>query len=371
MKKIAINTITDGANYGNRLQNLALQNVLENLGFDVFTVHNLSFRDKSFFRKIFSYIKQCLKAVLKKPNTILYYSRKKIFEDFNREYIKFDNVFLKNNNYPEGIDNKYDYIVCGSDQIWNTSFGFIKDNIYNYLGAFAHNTKRIAYASSFGVDFVQKEYIDIFKRELCLFSSISVRENGGRLIINKLLNINVPVVLDPTLLLSRDVWRKYSKKPSYIKKNEKFIVTYLMGKYDDGIEDKINQVKHELKADMVVELQIEFLLSHQINEYYTTSPSEFLWLIDNSECVITDSYHAVVFSLLFHKKFIPLQRELIDKESCMNSRFDTLFEELGINATLQNYEDIWQLYNLDYDSFEVILKKRKKDSLDFLVNALV
>lgn len=105
--------------------------------------------------------------------------------------------------------------MLGSDQIWNPDFWFVREALDFYFGTFAEPQKRIAYAASIGVDQIPKELEDKYIQELSALKSISVRETQGAQIIQNLTGRSVPVVLDPTMLLTEQAWTALEKKPNY------------------------------------------------------------------------------------------------------------------------------------------------------------
>ena len=153
MEKVGILTITDGANYGNRLQNYAMQAFLTSLDLDVETIQRETPRDKHGIVLLKHLAKQYIKRLIGRKNTdFALRERKRKFSEFNRTYIRFSNTCLSNNQAPEDLKNQYDYFICGSDQIWNANFDVVKCDIKNHLAAFAYPHQRIAFAASFGTN---------------------------------------------------------------------------------------------------------------------------------------------------------------------------------------------------------------------------
>lgn len=371
--KTAIITITDGANYGNRLQNYALQTVLTSLGGKCDTLRRRTSRDKSALQNTVVIMKDCCKAILGRKTGKIYRIRKQRFEAFNNKYINWSSEVLQNNTAPDGLSGKYDYFVCGSDQVWNTKFDVIKEDILNYLSFFAEPQKRISYAASFGTDKVDEAYQETFKKELSKFKAISVREGAGVDIVSKLAGKQAQLVIDPTMLLTVQDWKKVFKKPSYIKDNETFLVTYFMGGRDAETRQYIDRVKREMNCDTVIDLDVEFIERNSIEneDVFCTSPDEFLWLVYNSKAVLTDSFHASVFSLLFHKPFCVFERKATEKGNNMGSRIDTLLGYFGLECMKDDINaptKIPQLY--DGNMVDECLNARREESLGFLKQAL-
>lgn len=363
--KVGIITITDGANYGNRLQNYALQESIKTMGYSVCTLMQPSYNIK------FNYFKEIIKHLIKRETNIYQLIRNNRFKKFNKKYITLENEFkdkcdLIKTNY------KYDYFICGSDQVWNVRYDFIYKNINNYLASFANPEKRIAYAASFGTSNVSEKTKYIFKRELSKFKTIGVREVSAVNIIKQITGRDdVKVVLDPTMLLTRDDWIKIEKKPRYIE-NESFFVTYFLGGRSEKIDKYIKklEIKYNCKS---INLDIEFKSDSQIEnkDYFITSPDEFIWLIHNAKCILTDSFHATVFSILFHKPFYVFGRKTKEKNNNMETRIDTLLSYFGLQNCMGDIENPNCLpFQLDGEKIDCILEERKKTSLDFLQASL-
>lgn len=369
--KVAIITTTDGANYGNRLQNYALQFYLDRHGFDVTTIRRRSFSDKKNMKYYLRLIKKYLFPHLYRKYKLD--DRKKRFDSFNDKYIKFSKVALRDNIAPRGLGDKYDYFVCGSDQIWNTRIKVVEQDLLNNLAFFAEGEKRIAYAASFGTEDVPNEYEDIFRRELSQFNKIGVREKSGNLLVKSLTGRNdIVTVLDPTMLLTCVEWSEVMTKPKYIQENERFILTYFLGGRNEKVKSYISQVEQAFSS-RTINLDIEFLLDDDIenNDYYCTDPMEFVWLICNAEYVLTDSFHATVFSIIFHKEFVVLERKEVEKGNKMVTRIECLLNLCGLANRMCGLESLELVNgNWDYESVDRILEIEKQKSKDFLLSSL-
>lgn len=371
--KVGILTITDGANYGNRLQNYAMQVLLEQIGITAITLTRKTKRDLSRMDKFKDDAKQLVKIAIGKKNTsIAYKKRKKRFDTFNEHYIKFSEEVLQKNIAPKGLEDRFDYFICGSDQVWNTKFPIISDDIQNYLASFARPRQKIAYAASFGTDDISPEYKGYFEAQLRTFKAIGVRENSGAEIVKNICNReDVTVVLDPTMMITVDEWMKIAKKPSYIE-GEKFVLTYFLGGREKKLSDYIKNICIKYDAEDI-NLDVEFLTDDKISrtDVFCTSPNEFIWLIANAECVLTDSFHACVFSILFQKPFAVFQRRSNEKGNNMGSRIDTLlgrFDLMRYCGDIQQPDVIPSTY--DFLHVKSVLNKERLESLNFLYSSL-
>ena len=362
--KVAILTMSNGINYGNRLQNYAVQKVLESVGCEVETIKNFTSQritSKSDPKRI---IKYALASIYEKVpfvdikflNRIL---RNVNFNKFTKNYIKQTKYIITKDYIPTNICNMYDYFICGSDQIWNPEF---KINSEIDFLTFANKGQRIAYAPSFGVSKLPEYCIDSYKKWINEIDCLSVREQVGADIIKELTGRNAIVLVDPTLMLSKDEWLSIAKKPK-IKLNKKYILTYFLGKKDNITENRINKIakKYDLEVINLLDISHKFI--------YSADPSEFLWLINNSELVCTDSFHGSVFSLIFQKAFMVFERK--DNFLSMNSRLDTLLAKFDMESRREsNIINEDEVFNIDFSKVNRIINNEKDKTFKYIKEAL-
>jgi hypothetical protein len=346
--KIGILTISNGQNYGNRLQNYALQEVLRGMGASPETIRNTTNSlDTTNAIKLHKWlIKQIVKQIMgKRQFAYREYKRIKKFDEFTQKYIRQSKYTVNNNNIPENLSTKYDYFVSGSDQVWNPFFSCNSD--VDFLN-FARKEQRISYAPSFGVDKIPDEYIESYKKNLNGMNALSVRENVGQKIINELTGKSAEVLVDPTLLLGRNIWSKCEKKPAWIDKNEKYLLSYFISGEDEATKLKIKDMGEKYGLKVIT------LLDPSNKDAYLIDPFEFIWLVHHSSLVCTNSFHGTVFSILMGSPFISLKD--YDRTAHMNSRMKTLFEIFNIDEN-NVYEPI-KISNNQVDG--VLLEHRKK-----------
>lgn len=364
----AIITIAYGENYGNRLQNYALQAVLQELGTNPVTLRSLELVEGGVPGKILLFFNDMTRTILGKTVRWKWYKRKKRFAEFNRKYIQLSKEILGKNKAPKGLGDQYDCFIIGSDQVWNCDFSPISNNINNFLASFADGSKRIAYAASFGRSDIPQQYKPVFEKELPKFKAISVREVSG-VAIAEHCGANATVVLDPTMLLTAQSWDRLAKKPSYVEKPG-FIVSYFLGGRSKEMEEYIAKVADGRK---IYNLENEETEEEQIKELdiYLTSPSEFVWLFSHADCILTDSFHGSVFSILYHKPFRVFDRIDNGVISGMESRINTLLETFHLEqcrGDINNPSGMPQ--SGDWDMVEQIIASERKKSIMFLKNAI-
>lgn len=340
--KVGIVTIVS-LNFGNRLQNYALQRVLESLGCTVYT-----FRRTQLFKGIKYYTKVVVQTLLQTKGAK--------FRKFDKN-ICFSDIVLGRDKFPGNIAQKYDYFIAGSDQIWNPYYNFVAGKC-DFL-EFAHNRQKISYAASFGVEEVPIEKRVEFKRALETFKTLSVREIQGVNIIHELTGRQAKLVLDPTLLLSNKEWQMIEKK-SRFRPNGEYILVYMLGSKHERYYKMIDNA--EVKCQI-----LDVRLKQKNGKELPIGPAEFIYLIRNAEAVVTDSFHATVFSIIFHKKFVAFNRSGLN----MRSRIESLARILEMDSYLNQQGDLECMSQIDYDHIDSLLAREKQKSIDFLKQALM
>lgn len=347
-KKIGIVTITnDGYNFGNRLQNYALQTVLERMGYEVDTLNRP--------------IRENQRLWWKRKKMVLHYFlpfRRQIshikagnFYFWNKRYIKWSDIVATDEALPSLV-NQYDYFVAGSDQIWNPKFSFGTDP-YMFL-QFAKPDQKVAYAPSIGLDEISQDSISQYEEWWCNWRALSCREYVGAKIISKIVGEDIPTLIDPTLLLSSDDWSKLTKG---IKTPKKYIFVYMLGEITGEYKEYIDKLSHENQCE-VVDVMNDI-------RYAGGNPSVFVALIQNAERVIADSYHSMVFAMLFHRPFTFIDR--VGWGMNMNSRVQTLMDKFEI--PIKRLDAITEL-PIDWNVFEQRLEQERSNAMLYLKNAL-
>jgi len=375
MKKIAILTINDYQNYGNRLQNYATQEVLKTLGFSVETIVNSTMLKKQNNKnKIIDRINNLRRMTTKEryrriTSMLLKYLYKRKIENNKAKRIESFKNFTKNciletkytisvDNIPDTLATKFDYFITGSDQVWNP---FIKQGTSIYFLTFAQKIKRIAYSPSFGVSEIPSKYIENYKVWLSEMSKLSVRENSGSAIIRKLTGRDAIVLIDPTLMLTKEKWISISKRASNKPKKE-FLLKYILGTSSHDYKRIIKKIAKEN------DLKIVNLADIKDKENYKVDPSEFIDYINSASIVCTDSFHACIFSILMETPLIVFDR--IGTLS-MNSRIDTLLSTFKLESRLlKNIKTNEQIFNVDYSHVASILEFERNKAINYLKEAL-
>lgn len=352
-KRIGIITLNGYKNFGNRLQNYALQKVLEDLGIESETLLTLENNNpiillKNFLRTIF-YLLPFFKKRHSSNHLFIKY-----FKTFSKNFIHESKKIYSYNNLVY-IEKKFNFFVVGSDQVWNPNY--INKNSTFFLG-FTKPEKRFSYAASFGVDNIPSEHVNFYKKGLSSFNSLSVRENKAKDLISNLIGVESFVHLDPTLLLGKEEWLKLKVK--HLNKPSNYLIIYFIGTIS---QSQLNEI---ISFSNIHKLEVLNIGSFNLINTIQCGPSEFIDFIHDSSIIFTDSYHAVIFSIIFKKPFIVYQRNTLGLPS-MNSRIDTLLDKFNFdNRRFNKSLDFNSCLLIDYSNVDSIISLDSKIAIDYL-----
>lgn len=372
--KVGIITINDDSNYGNRLQNYAVQEVLKSLGCESETIVNHNkVRYKRHHRnftetinhiieknkgKSWDYFKLQVHKLRNKKKIKDYQARQsKAFQLFTSTYISETEYVILDGNLPNDLNQNFDFFVTGSDQVWNPYYR--RTSPIDFL-TFAPKHKRIAYAASFGVSRIPLTFIEDYRIWLSEMKNLSVREQAGVDIIKKLTGRDAIVLVDPNLMLSKEKWLSISKV-SNLKPKRKYLLTYLLGNPAYG-----KKISKQIALDN--NLEVVNLADIIVLRYYFIDPTEFIDLIHSAELILTDSFHCTAFSILLEKPFAVLDRL---GAQALSSRLDTLLSTFRLQSrkwdSLKNSNN---LFAIDFSQVPVILENERAKAFDYLKEAL-
>lgn len=376
--KIGILTLPLNSNYGGVLQAYALQTVLKRMGHDVLEVElkkNLRWQYPPLWKMPLSFGKRFLfKYIVRRKNQKILLERyeRKIYPLLVHDILEFISKYIKQFKVDKFIDckGKFDAFVCGSDQIWRYKYYlFFEGDIANvYLKFLGDDScKRIAYAASFGTDnweYPAKETAEC-KNWIQKFDAVSVREETGVKLCSTYYDIKAKHVLDPTMLLSKDDYVDLIEK-SDVPKSKGNLFCYIL----DNTDEKMNVVKNIEKQRHLS----SFFMNGDCGNWTEDlekriQPPVESWLraFYDSEFIVTDSFHACVFSILFHKQFLVIG----NKERGL-ARIYSLLSMFGLEDRLTSDTglDINRMKTIDYDRVDEILAKHREESRTFLIQAL-
>lgn len=299
--------------------------------------------------------------------------RNKKMQQFVDENLKVSNQ--QYNEHDIADSNKYyDTYICGSDQIWNPDL-VPTDSMY-WLPFVEKGKNKIAYAPSFGASTVTEKQKEQIKANLSTFKAVSCRENSGARTINQIIGEKkCEAVLDPTMLIERDYWDTISEDKIY---NEKYIFAYML-RGTAAQRKYIEKIARERNLKIV---SIPFLDYEKIDPYdlkfgdyklWDANPAEFISAIRHAEYVFCDSFHCIVFSILYHRPFFVFPKVGADgkvKKSQI-SRMTDLLELAEIkNRILLDNEEAGLDAEIDWNNSDKRIQKARCDSERYLEQAL-
>lgn len=368
--KIGILTIPPHTNFGGILQSYALQTVLERMGHEVWIIDRDPFWHLSWQKKMICYPKRILQHYLLGKKNIKVFTEdyeRKVRPIIRQHTDKFINKYLHMlpiENYEDLSENKFfDAYVVGSDQVWRPSY---MPQIENAFIAFdkRDNLPIIAYAASFGVDTWEynPEQTEICKELVKRFCFVSVREDSGRDLCKNYLGVDAKWVLDPTMLLSVDDYKQLVDN-SDMPKCAGNLMVYILDQTSatTAVIDKLVQEK-SLKP---------FVKNGKVDNFHAPleqriQPPVESWLrgFMDSEIIITDSFHACVFSILFHKQFL-----VVCNKKRGLSRFKSLLRMFGLESHIvSDVEKIsyHQMPTTNWRKVDEILANKRKEAMDII-----
>lgn len=363
-------------NYGGFLQEMALQDIIKSLGYECEIIDydvRQEFNTFSLKRGIENFSFEKIKKALIKDKSIplsssvsdLIVKRKRAFDEYRENNLVLSRKMSWNDLHSTNLP--YKQLVCGSDQIWNPDY-----NIPSFFLDFGgKECRRVIYAASIGKDYLSRRQEKMYSKLLEYADFISVREDSAQKLISNITEKNVELVLDPTLLHQKEYWMKKADDSSLNHRN--YIFCYLLNLTDEKVESA-NDFARRNNCEIIA---IPYL-HNEMEEYSErlegkllseVNPADFLNLIRNAEAVITDSFHATVFSIIFQKDFWCFGRNAGTYN--MNTRLHTLLDYVEMQDRLIEPYDLKNKMHCTHVDIDLHnLKIKQKESIAFLSNAL-
>lgn len=376
--KIGIFTILNVNNYGAELQCCALYRKLHKMGYDVEVVNFLfginpdhDFKDerltvpislKQIIKVKLLPIVQNLFCLFHQKNKLL---RNKRFDEFHNKYNRLTKTVYPSVKSLYDANFDYDVICIGSDQVWNYEKGY---SLEPFLACFdKKGTKKVSYASSIGLSVISKEAEEVFKKWLSEFSWLSVREQQASKLLGNLLNRNIDVVLDPTLILDSQEWLEVAKFDMCPK--EKYLLVYIVTiKPCDYVLKLARHIakQRNLKIVRICRDAYPEHSGNDVQEILTAGPSDFVGLFAKAEYVVTNSFHGTVFSVNFSKPFY----SVIKNQHSTNSRLTGILQRLELeNRIVPIGSSLPPISDIDYTIPAEKLKNERQHSLEYIRKA--
>lgn len=365
--KIGIITSIDYFNYGNRLQNYAVKTLLEENGCVADTLDICCKSD--FIQDASTDLKKVIKTVIPMKvarklmrETYVKDKRERMirFKNFTEYFIPLTVFYAKNYEKLKRVKQlkEYDFFIAGSDQIWNPQFA----GHQKYFLTFASPEKRIALIASIGVKQIPEHLKSYYRKNLLQMKYISVREESSVDLIRELTEREVDCMLDPTLLVERKQWESIMQKPDIYLSHD-YIVSFFLG------EEPEQEIDTYAKSHG---MQVVHLNNRNYADNYVIGPSEFLYVLSHAKLVLTDSFHAVAFSIKFHRQFYVFHRKQKGMQN-MFSRMETLLRKFDlfhrVSESLKDIQDE-KIDERKFDEMDEIMR-RERESFDEVVKNVI
>lgn len=359
-KSVAILTFHRAVNYGALLQAYGLQTVLSSLGYKADILDYRNDGVENYYYKILKgkNLKGAVKSIVTRKTQK---ERNKKFIDFSKNYINYSEKTYNKSTVSQSND-LYDYFMVGSDQMWNLPT-IHHDKTY-FLDFVNDNAKKKSYAISMGkishCEDAYKAYYPLIND----FDNISLREYSGKSFLENNINKEITVDLDPSFLLESSQWRKLSKKPAI----ENYALIYSV-----DLSEKVVEVGRKYAKQKGLKLVFVSLRNKKIplqdNELDLSccSPEEFLGLVDNAECVITNSFHGTAFSVVLGTSFWTVKNSA---QGLDNSRMETLLNTFNLSDRHISTPDEATDIPTDFSKSTPILSELREKSISNLKNSL-
>lgn len=374
--KIGLVTLHD-FNYGSALQCFATQTYIESYycECELIQKQRCSNRLIGIANTLFSYSLLCLKhprdirniiqqiKAQRSKSLVLSEASLKEINRFNQLFINKREVDSKTLHSSNFLD-EYDYFFSGSDQVWNGS----RVNTYDmFFLRFAPLEKRIAWAPSFGSGKVASYNVRSYRKYISEYSKLSVREESGVEIIRDLTGKETNLLCDPVVLLTVDEWRKQYAKNTTVSFPSDCITLFFIDEISDTALD--NVIKFQKETGLPV-----YSFGYDYSKYTRISnhmhldgnPFDFLKVIDQSRIVMTDSFHATVFSMLFHSEFYTYTRKYTHKQN-QSTRIESLLNRVD---SIDRFNSPKLLSRLCVDKFDEYFSKERVNSDKYLSSIL-
>lgn len=350
--KVGIVSIFDNNNFGNRLQNYALQEYLGKYAQQTVTIKN-----KPYFSKKSRVARMLPLAESVALNRILGMRRRAQMVRFTRGNIRTSRSCYW---YDKGVtalkkSDRCDLYCAGSDQVWSPACG--RTDRFNYLG-FAEADRTFSYAASFGVEDIPPQHKEAVREGLRHIKHISVREDAGKRIVEELTGrTDVQVLVDPTMLLTRGQWDAVAAKPAAALP-KKYLLTYFLGEVSAQRAEAVREKAQAMGCELVEVMNPD-------SRFYEIGPDEFVYLIRQAAFVCTDSFHAIVFSFLYQRPLAIFDRE--GSGDNMGSRIETLVRKFALQECLVTNAVIPGMpENPDFSAGYAVLEAERKKSDSFM-----
>ena len=361
MKTIAIITIHVGQNFGSNLQTIATSEIIKGLGYHPLIVNYIPRRVARKYYWLDAF-KNPLKLCWRVINAPLFYRNLHIYEKYQEKYCDLTEPIYDEDDFARSCP-KADIFMTGSDQVWNSNHNQGFNNRYFWDGL-SKESRKIAYASSFGTDNLPDDEYEMVKRYLEGYRSISVRELSAKTIVESM-GLKAEHLLDPTFMLDKSEWVRFMS-PRIV--NEPYLLVYVP--YNIVDKGALYKTARTIASNQGLKV-VTFSWNYRNDNYADrtikfANPGDFLSLMYYADYVITNSFHGTAFSINLNKQFS------VYMPSGFGTRITSILSLCKLEDRLiKNQEDVEHNCNMiDYSETNDILVKERYKALGFLKKAL-
>ena len=364
--KVGILTFHGANNYGAVLQAYALVERLKENGIDAQIVDYRS--------KVFDKYKTFRTHLYKKAPYLLGVDlfkfpaknkRNRHFDSFRKRFLPVSQEAYFSESDLSGLTDQYDFFICGSDQIWNQELTKGSDPVY-FLDFVTDPLKKIAYAPSVALNRLTEFQIAKIACYLSGFSALSIREQEAIDILQPYCEKSIMKACDPVFL--PDI-RCYDRICSDKFEGGNYVFLYIVGnaaRFQNVISYAAKTAKKE-GLDLYYLIDGDKTFCHiKGKNVFGCSPEDFLSLIKNAGFIISNSFHATAFSILFSKQFVTFLKQ------GTGSRMSDLLSEFHLQDRILGSDNRTDPFDtqIDYSQLQQTLRAFRKNSDDYLLVAL-
>ncbi len=358
--RIGIMTFPNSISYGAVLQMYGLYRAVEQLGAapEIINYHNGFMKAEHHTAEVqrSGVLRHCARR-------LVHAKQHQSFRRFERTMNRYPHRSFSDPAVLKTLNDRYDGVICGSDQVWNPDITGM--DIGYFLDFCGPETKRIAYAPSFGIREFSEDFQKRIQPELNKFQSLCAREQEGQQLLEQLTNRETPVVLDPTFLLDRQEWEALEQKHFAAEGN--YILYYTILRSESLLRFCLELAEKENK-------KIVFIGGNPVKQLcnkdkricyaYDVSPGQWLYLMHRASCVVTNSFHGTAFSIHYKKDFF------LEFSSKTNSRLEQIIRTTGLEDRVVGAHCADGSAHIDYSRVDERLARAREESAGYLKGAL-